>query len=105
MIFQAGQWRGEGKASIMADNANRLGWTAVENTRLSDDEFDAALCALTGVADAPFQLRGDHLDAEITRRIQVRIATSEAFRAPPSYVLLEHLPLLQVTLNRQKWNG
>ena len=85
----------------MADNANRMKWTAAEGTQLNDDEFDAALCALTGIVDEFAQLRGDRLDAEITRRIQAKTTSTRTFHAPSSFVLLESLPAAGVKLTKE----
>ncbi len=103
ITFQGGAWHGTGKAAIMADNTNRLGWVAEAGTQINDDEFDAALCALTGVVDEALQLRGERLNAEITHRIQAKIPASESFQAPSSFVLLERIPELWVTVSKQNF--
>ena len=103
MAWQAGAWHGTDRAAVMADNANRLGWLADDGLTLNDDEFDAALCALTGIAAIDCQLRGERLDAEITRRICARIppAYHQNYHAPPSFMLLEKLPAARVYLQKR----
>lgn len=101
MQFINGQWQG---AALMAENATRLGWQADSELRLTDDEFDAALCALTGIADTEHQLRGERLDDEITRRIHDKSPETalQTFHAPRSFVLLEKLPPFRVRLHKQR---
>ncbi len=106
MQFASGQWRGEGKAALMAENARRLGWIADAPLILTDDEFDAALCALTGIAGADHQLREERLDVEITRRIHDKSPETafQTFHAPRSFVLLERVPAQKVNLYKSRFD-
>jgi hypothetical protein len=105
ITFAGDTWHGSDQAAHMAANATQLGWTAAPGTILNDDQFDAVLCALTGIAPETHQLRGSRLDAEITRRIQAKTGTDRTYHAPASFVLLESWPDWQVHIQMQTGLG
>ena len=90
------EWKGNGLAWI----ANTLGIKPVcpaefAQEPLSDDELDAVLCALPGVAPSCESLRCSELDSEIARRLPERLPSEEkseasqmTVTAPTGYVLL-----------------
>ena len=71
--FESGSWRGvevakkseQAKNSRLAENLNQLRWTASNDFELTHDEFDAALCALTGIASPDSRLEGPELEEEM----------------------------------------
>jgi hypothetical protein len=74
---------------ILARLLNDLGWTATQNGFvLTHDEFDAALCALTGVCD---KLHGQELQAVMNEGLQ-QDGYQDGHAAPRGYTLLRHIP-------------
>ena len=70
--------------------ANVLSVTAKPGTELNDDELDAVLCALAGVAPKCALLFGCGLEEVISSRINKAPGTEDtAFAAPKGYVLLD----------------
>lgn len=63
---------------------------------ITDDDLDATLCALCGVVDDDYTLKGSQLDEHITTRINNGIT----YKAPTGYVLLQ---LPKRNPNKQKW--
>ncbi len=68
-----------------------LGIHAAEDDSLTDDEFDAALCALTGVLPPSMRLEGDDLGAAIVERVASKSALPAHGLLPRGYVLLRSL--------------
>lgn len=90
--FSAGTWNGdEGLRGML----NKLNVQAPEAMELNDDEFDAMICALTGLVDPDHRLEGDELVREIKERIKKvdKKADMEslAIQAPKGYVLFHTL--------------
>lgn len=80
-------------AELLAD----LTWTAVgDGFVLTHDEFDAALCALTGVCT---QLKRNGLQQMIAKELA---GFGDSFPVPSSYVLLKQIPL-DVRVCRRHW--
>lgn len=80
----------------LADLLNELEWTADRGQTLNDDEFDAALCALTGVSDPEARSQGSALEDIIRERVLHKIdpVAGEHVRmnAPRGYTLLKRRP-------------
>ena len=89
--FQAGVWTGSAaktdidqkKNNVFAKLLSELKWLAEDGFQMNNDEFDAAICALTGIGD---QLHGVELETEINRQLDGK------YCAPRGYVLLRHIP-------------
>jgi hypothetical protein len=71
------------KNEKMAKILKHLSWTADEHFTLNHDEFDAAICALTGLGK---QLKGDELQSEMNSKLKKKYAP------PKGYVLLKEIP-------------
>jgi hypothetical protein len=98
--FSDGQWRGVSLAEIL----NRMSVLATEGMQVNDDEFDAMICALAGVATDAERLAGDAMNYAVDTRIRQRIsdAPETPYTAPPSFVLLRTLPQARITLTVQE---
>jgi hypothetical protein len=98
--FTDGQWRGVSLAEIL----NRMSVLATEGMQINDDEFDAMICALAGVASDAERLAGDAMHYAVDTRIRQRItdAPETPYTAPPSFVLLRTLPQARITLSAQQ---
>ncbi len=81
------------KNSRLAENLNQLRWTASNDFELTHDEFDAALCALTGITSPDSRLEGPELEEEMWGRLfknkNLDPAEMEELAAPRGYVLLK----------------
>jgi len=66
---------------------DKLNISPIDNTELkiNDDEIDAVLCALCGVVDDKYILKGNDLEKHINSRIN----NSKRYKAPKGYVLLQ----------------
>jgi hypothetical protein len=99
------RWRADGKDAPLADVLTSLGWSSSPGVQINDDEFDAILCALTGIVNADGRLEGADLENEILDRLSERggECQSRDFPATPprGYVLLRHLPSLPVVVTRR----
>jgi len=73
------------KNSRLAANLNRLGWDAADGTQLNHDDFDAAICALTGFPDFDGLLERDKLQKMMHQRL---INTGDLNKAECSHVTL-----------------
>jgi len=73
------------KNDKLAELLNKLNWQAEDKFHFSNDEFDAALCALCGVSP---RLDGDELADEMNRRI----GGNRSYMRPQGYVLLKGIP-------------
>ena len=105
------------RAEALACKATELGITASDETTIDDDDLDATLCALTGVAPPFALLCGSALEIEISCRIAKKLnSTSRKARAerpgqetrataPLGYVLLRCKFWSQIHLEREKWNA
>ena len=73
----------------LADIANRIGLTAGDGIGVNDDELDAAVCAVAGVAPQWALLYGHELEKEVRCRIKKKLKQSVARGVPPhGYLLL-----------------
>ena len=103
-VFEDDEWhQADGEDQPLADLLNGLGWLCERGQRVTDDELDAALCALTGVADDQARLEADALDVAIRARIAHKTKPDQRsqIRATPprGFVLLTQLPLERVFLS------
>jgi len=85
-----------------------LGFEGADGLRLSHDEVDAAVCALTGVFEDNFRLHEQDLEEAIAKRLSAkkgRNGRGAAFGRPPrGYVLLKALPpCLKVRVEKCPW--
>lgn len=82
--------------STFARTLNALKWTATPNQSLSHDDFDAVLCAVTGLALGASVLEGAALREEIELRVRTRMESSPdtrmSLQAPLGYRLLKDVP-------------
>lgn len=83
---------------------NNLEWEMTSNSELTHDEFDAAICAITGIVNTNDLLQNEKLENEIKARVQTRLTNHHRnvpFRTnPPSgYRILTRIPQ-KVILNR-----
>lgn len=86
ITYQAGGWQGGERLSTLA---HQLDFSANEGIQLTDDEFDAVLCALSGVADAAQRLEGDRLRNIINAKLAEKLSLPTAdFDAPQGYSVL-----------------
>ncbi len=103
-VFKKDQWEQSHPGhQALANILNKLDWSCCEDgCTLTDDEFDAALCALTGVADAEARLQGRLLEDEIYRRISCKLKAPQRSHirtnGPQGYVLLTLPPIETVHL-------
>ncbi len=95
--FKDGKWRG----GLLAQMAQDLGFTADEGTSFTDDDFDAIICALTGVVDHEHQLKGDDLAHKVETLICRRLSGHTLGRSdlvPSGYVLLRGRPDVRINV-------
>jgi hypothetical protein len=89
-VFRDGRWSGEGTIAQIADG---LRLRAEEELSLTDDDLDAVICAVTGVAGQQHQLEGDALSQVIRQNLVNE--TPEQYHSrlrstpPRGYVLLK----------------
>lgn len=95
-----GHWKGSGvSGTVLSEIASGLGLVAEKGVMLDHDELDAAICALSGVAEAEHKLQGDELEAEIENRLGV---VSVDCSAPEGYVLIRSQPEKMTVLVEKK---
>lgn len=90
--LQAMGYKGTANGSSQRAIADALGMTGIIR---SDDDLDAAICAITAVAAPAHQLRGKTLDGYLSHR------SAGAWRngdAPAGYVLLGQRPFQTITV-------
>ncbi len=102
--FTGNRWEGMAEKSTaaltrnnnLAFNLNELRWTADVGTTISHDDFDAAICALTGIARASDRLEGEPLTNEIANKLatdeEIDSEMSHEMTAPEGYRLLQTRP-------------
>lgn len=102
---------GEGKvaATIVSRMASEMGITASDGTTINDDELDAVICALTGVAPRSALCRDGDLEKEILRRIEektpAKMRTQKSrTTAPRGYVLLLRRFWSEISLEKVDWH-
>lgn len=88
--FEDGKWVGYGaKGERLAELTERLGLIAGQGEKLNHDEFDAVICALTGVVEETRLLR----DNDLKHTILKRLGSQQVDPTPPKgYVLLQSWP-------------
>lgn len=103
-LYREGHWaacpandtKTANKNNRLAANLNRLGWDAPDDTQFSHDDFDAAICALTGFADFDGMLASDELQGMMQQRLIDRgeLTNEECSRVtlPIGYRLLQSAP-------------
>ncbi len=85
------------KKRVLASLLNELGWLGEAGLEIDDDGFDAAVCAVTGVAADEQRLEGKSLAAAIQGRLGVADG-GIACEGPRGYVLLATQPAGRVWL-------
>lgn len=107
-IFQAGSWNFT-EAGRMAE---RLHLKADEDVHFSLDDLDAAICAITGVANDALLLQGRELAREIQHRIEKKlnkkgpgldphlVNTVHSLQPPAGYILLKEWPQKEIHLTQ-----
>lgn len=111
VTFDGKAWLGRGAEDKQEQRKNdklaiiltSLGWTATTGALLGHDEFDAAICALVGVADDRELLYRGKLADAINDRLRRKKAVSKnfmpQFEPPRGYVLLsQQLPQVHVKI-------
>jgi hypothetical protein len=100
--YHHGQWNNSAAGRLAAS----LNFLAEEGSTFTHDDLDAALCAITGVADEACLLQKDALKTQIARRIQQRMGLENcaSFRCDPpaGFVLLQQLPPQQIMLKKER---
>jgi hypothetical protein len=103
--FAKGRWGG----GPMADIANSLRMVAGNGEMLTGDEFDAAICAVTGVVNQDKRLAGNKLSDEVFRRIQEKVSAQDrpqiSTAVPDNYVLMRDPPGAQIRIVRKSVDG
>jgi hypothetical protein len=100
--FNEGRWRGETLAKI----ANGLNLKAHEEVSLNDDDIDAIICSIAGVADSANILECNELQKEIEKRIHDSLpasATKVDCKPPKGYRLLKELGNFEINVNKASW--
>jgi hypothetical protein len=91
--FTAAGWTG---CAPLCAIANGLGLDAEIGIRINDDEVDAIICAMTGVASAHETLLGEELTQHVadilTRTMKVAVEDAPFLRPATGYVLLKSWP-------------
>ena len=76
---------------------------------MNGDEFDAAICAITGVVDREKRLEGDDLSREVLKKIQSRVGAHHRDRVPTAvpdnYMLMSSCPNMEIRTVRKPVNG
>ncbi len=87
--------------AALAGDLNLRGCLDFAKKPMSDDEFDAIVCAVTGAVDSSFRLEGQELREEVAKRLQPFAGPTEV---PKGFRLLKAPPpeTLRVT-GRIKW--
>ena len=103
--FAGDRWEGGQLACIL----NRLGVTAEDGETLDGDQFDAALCAVTGVVDEGRLLRGRELSDVVREKIRSRVPPQHYARipteVPENYVLMKRPPETEISLVKRSLSG
>jgi len=103
--FAGDRWDGGHLAFIL----NRLGVKAEDGETLDGDEFDAALCAITGVVDEGGLLRGRGLSELVSEKIRSRLSPRHHARiptnVPENYVLMGRPPETEIRLVKRPLSG
>ncbi len=99
--FTRGRWEGGPMARI----ANTLRMVADEGETLTGDEFDAAICAITGLVAPDKRLAGDELADKVREKIKARVAIQHHERisaiVPDNYVLMRSTPDTEIRIVRE----
>lgn len=100
--FKNGHWNGGQLAKIF----NELRLTSNNGESFNDDNFDAMICAVTGVVDKNYRLQGDELNEKISYCIEKRLKSSIRIRikAPDGYVLLKKIPEMEIKIVKKEVN-
>ena len=105
MRFTNERWEG----GSLADIANNLGMVGEEGDDFNGDEFDAALCAITGVVAEDKLLQGHELTDTVRKRIQAKVPAQHHARISASvrqnYVLMKSPPETEIRLAKRSVNG
>lgn len=79
------------KCCSIAKLANRMNITADSNTKIDDDIFDAAICALTGIAPTECKLVSSNLEKVVKERLGKAVTDKIDIEMPAGYVLLNKI--------------
>jgi hypothetical protein len=105
MRFTRGRWEGGPLGGI----AHNLRLAGEEGDAFDGDDFDAALCAVTGVVDEDKLLRGEKLSQAVHRRIATKVASRHHAQilaiVPKNYVLMKKLPDRKVHIVKRPVSG
>lgn len=103
--FGRGRWQG----GPLADIANSLGMGGEEGDAFDGDDFDAALCAITGVVDEDRLLRGEELSREVYRRIEAKVPPEHRAQisavVPENYLLMKKPPRNEIRTVKKTFDG
>ncbi len=89
---------------VLAKISEKIKLTAKEDISVNDDEFDAMLCAITGIVDENHRLQENDLTNNINELIKKRMKLKETpcrYIAPKGYVLLKDLPDTTINIRRK----
>lgn len=95
--FKNMQWIPEKSGEVLVKIANGINLTAKEEISLNDDEFDAVICAITGIVDEKYRLQGN----ELTEYINSSISNGNRYPAPMGYVLLKKKPEININITKK----
>jgi hypothetical protein len=105
MRFAGGRWEGGPLGGI----ANNLEMKGKEGDAFDGDDFDAALCAITGVVAEDAHLRGEGLSREVYRRIKARVAPRHhawiSASVPKNYILMKTPPEKEIRVVKKQVSG
>lgn len=103
ITFDGQVWRGGDR---LAEIAKALGFVAEAGFVLNDDDFDAALCALAGIASEQNRLLGAELDAMVTERIHQKIGGDEnvTYVASQNFMVMKKAPTIPIRLVRLSYS-
>lgn len=100
--FAKGCWQG----GALADILNELGVEAEEGMMLDGDEFDALICAVTGLVDVDRRFMGHELSLEVLRRIREKVPEQHHAQissvVPENYVLMKSWPDAKICVSRER---
>jgi len=99
ITYQDGRWQGGERLSQLAHD---LYFSAGDGIQLTDDEFDAVLCALSGIAADAQRLEGDKLREIINVKLAEKLSLPAAnYDAPQGYSVLCQPLNLPVHIQKQ----
>ncbi len=91
------KWMSHNKNKILTEIVEGLDLTAGEDVCLDDNELDAGICAITGIADENHRLQ----ENELTECINGLISNGKRYPAPMGYVLLKKKPDVKINITKK----